>query len=363
MRPLGAAGPADAAHSVADACAQAGVFRAQPGERLHRRRRAWRMRRHRADLPPPGRALAGKDLAARGMLRARADDAISSCRGAAALPPRCARCWPRSRRRLADDAPLLAYLRRCGELVADVLTGRDSPLETLFPGGSFETGRRSLPALGGGALRQRHRRARHRGAGRGRAGGIAALRVLEIGAGTGGTTAGLLPRCPPNARDYVFTDVSDFFLDRAARTFAAYPFVDYGLLDIERRPSAGLAAGQLRRGRRGQRAARDARPARRTLRHARAAGAGRHAAARTKSTAPAWFDMTTGLIEGWQRFDDGLRGDNPLLEPEQWMPRRCAPTASPASVRAWPEAGRRRRARPARDHRARARRRTRRARR
>jgi hypothetical protein len=32
----------------------------------------------------------------------------------------------------------------------------------------------------------------------------------------------------------------------------------------------------------------------------------------------AYFDMTTGLIEGWQHFADDLRGDNPLLPPQMW---------------------------------------------
>lgn len=33
----------------------------------------------------------------------------------------------------------------------------------------------------------------------------------------------------------------------------------------------------------------------------------------------AWFDMTTGLIEGWQHFADDLRTDNPLLAPATWV--------------------------------------------
>ena len=33
----------------------------------------------------------------------------------------------------------------------------------------------------------------------------------------------------------------------------------------------------------------------------------------------AYFDMTTGLIEGWQHFADDLRSDNPLLAPARWI--------------------------------------------
>jgi hypothetical protein len=33
---------------------------------------------------------------------------------------------------------------------------------------------------------------------------------------------------------------------------------------------------------------------------------------------PSWFDISIALIEGWQRFDDGLRDDGPLLPRARW---------------------------------------------
>jgi acyl carrier protein len=36
------------------------------------------------------------------------------------------------------------------------------------------------------------------------------------------------------------------------------------------------------------------------------------------TTSQSWYDTTTGLIEGWQRFADDLRGDSPLLSSVQW---------------------------------------------
>ncbi|MEU5422328.1 SDR family NAD(P)-dependent oxidoreductase [Streptomyces sp. NPDC020667] len=59
------------------------------------------------------------------------------------------------------------------------------------------------------------------------------LRVLEVGAGTGGAAAALLPLLPAERTQYVYTDISPVFLARAERRFAAYDFVTYRTFDLD----------------------------------------------------------------------------------------------------------------------------------
>ena len=63
------------------------------------------------------------------------------------------------------------------------------------------------------------------------------LRVLEVGAGTGGMTSALLPVLPPQLTRYVFSDISAAFFPRAQARFSAYDFVDYRTFDLERDPA------------------------------------------------------------------------------------------------------------------------------
>jgi len=62
------------------------------------------------------------------------------------------------------------------------------------------------------------------------------LRILEIGAGTGGVTGSILPILPQCNTEYYFTDVSGLFLDKAKHRFKDFPFVKYSLLNIEECP-------------------------------------------------------------------------------------------------------------------------------
>jgi len=225
--------------------------------------------------------------------------------------------WREVRARLASDAALLTYLEGCGRLLPAVLTGQVSPLETLFPGGSpslaealyAETGvMRYVNLIAAVAIESMASRTR---------GGR--LRVLEIGAGTGGTTVAVVPRLDPVRTEYWFTDVSDLFLTRASERFGAAAPFRYSTLDLDRDPSdQGFVAGSFDvvLATNAVHATKDLRASLRRIHDLLAPGGVLVLVESTEHLD--WFDMSTGLIEGWQHFTDDLRGDNPLLDPVQW---------------------------------------------
>src|SRR5262249_18482681 len=120
----------------------------------------------------------------------------------------------------------LTLLERCGSRLAQVLQGQCDPLQLLFPEGAFTTaatlyhdspGPRITTSLPQKAvLEALPRLPRNR-----------TLRILEIGAGTGGTTSFILPSLPPDQTEYVFTDISPLFIAQAQEKFAAFPFLRY----------------------------------------------------------------------------------------------------------------------------------------
>jgi acyl carrier protein len=52
---------------------------------------------------------------------------------------------------------------------------------------------------------------------------------------------------------------------------------------------------------------------------------------------PSWFDISTGLIHGWQIFEDELRGDHPLLPASDWA--RLLTAHGAVEVHGYPSAG------------------------
>jgi len=209
----------------------------------------------------------------------------------------------------------LPLLTRCGENLAALLRGEVDPLTLLFPDGNLrdltQLYERSPGARVMNALMQRAVVAAIATAQR-------PIRILEIGAGTGGTTAHMLPHL--QNVEYVFTDVSPLFLTKAQERFRAYPFVRYELLDIERSPADQgfqqpfdlvIAANVLH-------ATVDLRQ---TLTHVRELLAPGGELILLEGTQPlTWLDLIFGLTEGWWKFTDhDLRPHHPLLAADQWQ--------------------------------------------
>ena len=213
----------------------------------------------------------------------------------------------------------LRILHRCGSGLAAVLASNQDPLQLLFPDGALDEMRR-LYAETPYARTFNGTLAETVAAAISELPATARLRVIEIGAGTGATTAQVLPLLPADRTDYLFTDVSPVFLDHAAEAFAGTPFLRRALLDIERDPSSqGFAAdsADIVIAVNVLHATADLRQAVRHALHILAPGG---LLILLEGVAPErWADLSFGLTEGWWRFTDtNLRIDYPLLSRDAW---------------------------------------------
>lgn len=218
-----------------------------------------------------------------------------------------------------EAAAELALLNRCGTHLAEVLQGRCDAVQLLFPQADISSVARlyqdSLTFGGMNARLQRVVAELWRDVPIGRH-----LNILEIGAGTGGTTAALLPHLPAAHTTYVFTDVSALFTAKARQRFADYPFMHYRVLDVEAPPDDQgfvaasydliIAANVLH-------ATRDLRQ---TLAHVRGLlRPGGALVCLEGTTQRRWIDLIFGLLDGWWRFaDQPLRLAHPLLPVARW---------------------------------------------
>ncbi|MGP0051434.1 MAG: amino acid adenylation domain-containing protein [Solirubrobacteraceae bacterium] len=170
-----------------------------------------------------------------GTIRRRADGAYGEARAVA--PDALDRAWGRveALRPGVDDGAgaLIEYFRASAEHLPALLRGEREPLQMLFPDGRLDV----ADALYHDALVNRYATAML--AAGARAVALDAprgepLRVLEVGAGVGGATVELIAALGGLAVDYLFTDLSQFFLSAARERFAAETHVRYGIFDLDR---------------------------------------------------------------------------------------------------------------------------------
>ena len=147
------------------------------------------------------------------------------------------------------------------------------------------------------------------------------MRVLEIGAGTGGTTRWALTALQGERTTYSFTDVSPAFLEAAQVRFKDAPFLKTALLDLERDPTEQgfgpnsfdivVASNVLH-------ATTDLT---RSLARARDLLAEGGVLLLIEGVAPGrWVDLTFGMTKGWWHFaDTSVRPTYPLVSRDRWQ--------------------------------------------
>jgi acyl transferase domain-containing protein/NADPH:quinone reductase-like Zn-dependent oxidoreductase/NAD(P)-dependent dehydrogenase (short-subunit alcohol dehydrogenase family)/SAM-dependent methyltransferase/acyl carrier protein len=219
----------------------------------------------------------------------------------------------------------LNLIGRSGSKLGAVLQGKIDPLQALFPEGSITTAEHfyaDSPSLRFYNLLIQKAVASaltHLPQGR-------TVRVLEIGAGTGGMTTYVVSSLPSNCTEYVFSDVSKFFLDKAEQKFHDYPFLKYQLLDVEKDPlqqgyephsfDLVLASNVLH-------GTKDVRESLgnigKLLSTAGLLIVLELEKASSAKRAFSWLDLVFGITPGWWNFRDfDLRSDYPLLARETW---------------------------------------------
>lgn len=139
--------------------------------------------------------------------------------------------------------PVLEYVERTRRSHLGLWRGEENPLELLFPDGSWETAEGIYQENPLADYYNRIAGELMKGIA-GVYGENETVRVLEVGAGTGGSTGAMLEALCDRPAEYLYTDRSTFFTDEARAKFSAYPFLEFGLYDIDQDPAQQGLAGR-----------------------------------------------------------------------------------------------------------------------
>ncbi|HEY3900873.1 MAG TPA: SDR family NAD(P)-dependent oxidoreductase [Chthoniobacter sp.] len=146
------------------------------------------------------------------------------------------------------------------------------------------------------------------------------LRILEVGGGTAGLAAHVLPLLERGLHSYIFSDVSAAFFPGAAQKLAAFPEVEFKIYDLDKPGSEQDFTPESFDFIIGTNVLHAVSNVRATLGHLRELLVpGGTLAFMDTATPQLWTEAVFGLTSGWWHFADrDLRPVQPLLERSQW---------------------------------------------
>ncbi|KAL8709501.1 MAG: hypothetical protein Q9220_005743 [cf. Caloplaca sp. 1 TL-2023] len=142
------------------------------------------------------------------------------------------------------------------------------------------------------------------------------LKILEMGAGTGGTTLVLVPflQSLNIPVEYTYTDISSSMVAQAKRKFKAYHFMKFAVHDIEKTPTEELCGQHIVVASNAVHATHSLTISGSNIRKALRSD-GFLAMVEMTDIVP-YVDIIFGLLEGWWLFDDGRR--HAIASPSRW---------------------------------------------
>lgn len=148
----------------------------------------------------------------------------------------CRREWYRVEEKVKYGDKLMDYFKKSSINLPKLLTGEVNPLEMLFPKGSSHI---AMSAYRDNLINKCMNHVvkeavlfiadKYSKLNKNKT-----IRILEVGAGVGGTTSEIIPILNDYKVEYCFTDISTFFLNKAREAYGAYPWVSYALFDLNK---------------------------------------------------------------------------------------------------------------------------------
>lgn len=127
---------------------------------------------------------------------------------------------------------LLDYLKTSGELLPQLMRGEEDPLNLLFPKGDVEVAMAAyhdnmINSIMNALVKEEVRFLVSNKSEN-------PIKILEVGAGVGGTSVDVIPMLDSMGAEYYFTDISTFFLNNAKEKFENYDWIKYEVFDINK---------------------------------------------------------------------------------------------------------------------------------